>query len=93
MELNAAITDTEAGLDISTWVDISSTDLRIYPEKIGSGTLNDVYLGQRTCSHKVHLCTVKKVVRDSSLLPALFAVKQIQAATAVLQVCVSPDQV
>ena len=95
MEINTAITGTEAedGSGIPALIDISHKILRMCPEKIGSGSLNDVYRGQlmiaaprRACSCKMRKCTVKKIVRDSSVLPALFAVKQIKAATEVLQV-------
>jgi len=92
MEFNAAITEAEDGFDIPTLIDISSKDLRMCPEKIGSGSLNDVYRGQliptpqQTCSCNMDMYAVKKIVRDSSILPALFAVKHIKAATEVLQV-------
>ncbi|KAF8417354.1 kinase-like domain-containing protein [Tirmania nivea] len=87
MEFNAARDEADAGSDIQAF---ASKDLRICPEQIGSGSLNDVYRGQlipaqQTCSCKINTYTVKKLVRDSSVLPALFAVKQIKAATAVLQ--------
>ncbi|RPB20291.1 hypothetical protein L211DRAFT_525811 [Terfezia boudieri ATCC MYA-4762] len=88
MELNVVMTEAGAGYDIS------SKDLRMCPEKIGSGSLNDVYRGHLTAGlrwPRRRVCVVKKIVRDSSLFPASFAVKQIKAAAAVLQSDKAPD--
>lgn len=101
MESNIPMPGIGAGFDIPTLIDISKKDLWVSTEKIGSGSLNDVYRGalqedrrgeliavpSQICSCRVYMCVVKKIVRDSSILPASYAVKQIQAAKAILQVC------
>ncbi|KAF8430716.1 kinase-like domain-containing protein [Terfezia claveryi] len=89
MQLYVAITEAEA----DPGFDISSKDLRMCGGKIGSGSLNDVYRGHLTAGLLLrrHICVVKKIVRDSSLFPASFAVKQIKAAAAVLQSDKAPD--
>lgn len=92
MESNIAITEAEAGSDMA---DIPSRDLRMCSEKIGSGSLNDVYRGKlRRIAPRPHcwdVYAVKKIARDTSFSPASFVVKEIKASAAVLQSDTAPD--